>query len=101
MLARSQGDRSERFRLVGLTVTQKRPHFGVRDGLQPRMRIRGKAAAGFQFAPKILQLLRANAAFEERPGIHSGRGVSLKIDRVTFELLSARPKKMVEAHFVE
>src|SRR4029077_3745507 len=80
LFARSQRDRSQRFRLVRLAVTEERPYFRVRDRLhaaileitiearlinrhqraqahrnrrklpeirhQPRMRIRGKPAAG-------------------------------------------------------
>ncbi len=65
------------------------------------MRIGRKSAAGFQFAAKVFQLLRAEAPFQIRASVHSGRRVPLKINRVAFEFLAARAEEMVEAHFVE
>src|SRR5258708_19234839 len=65
------------------------------------MWIGGKAAAWFQFAAKIFQLLHGEAAFEERAGVDAGRGVSLEIYGVALELRGARAKEMVEADFVE
>ena len=65
------------------------------------MRIRGKPAAGLQLTAKVFQFLRADAAFQERAGVHPGRGVPLKINRVALEFLGARAEEMVEAHFVK
>src|SRR5260221_7721217 len=65
------------------------------------MGIGRKAAAGFQFAAKIFQLLHGETAFEERAGVDAGRGVSLEIYGVALELGGARAGKMVEADFVE
>src|SRR5258707_2910422 len=65
------------------------------------MGIGRKAAAGFQFAAKIFQLLHGETAFEERAGVDAGRGVSLEIYGVALELRGARAEEMVEADFVE
>ena len=55
---------------------------------EPGMRIRGEAAAGFQFAAKIFELLDAETAFEKSAGVDAGSGVALEIDGVAFEILS-------------
>ena len=65
------------------------------------MRIRGKPAAGFEFAPEIFKLLARKPAFEKRARVDSGRGVALKVNDVAFEFRRMRAEKMVEADFVE
>ncbi len=70
-------------------------------GHEPGVRIGREAAAGFQFAAKILQLLDAEAAFEKRARINARSSVALEIDSVAFKLFGARAEEMVEANFVE
>ena len=68
---------------------------------QPRVRIRRQAAACFQFAAEILQLLLRHAAFEIGAGIDARRGVSLEVDDVAVAVFGAGAKKMIEGNFVE
>src|ERR1700693_1055544 len=65
------------------------------------MRIRRKAAAGFQFTAKIFELLGGKAAFEKGAGVHAGRRVALEVDGVALEFICAAAEEMVEADFVE
>ena len=68
---------------------------------QPRMRIRRQPAAGFQFAPEVFQLVRADAPFDKRARINSRRSVALKINRVALEFFGAPAEKMVKTDFVQ
>src|SRR5712672_2560502 len=70
-------------------------------GHQPRVRIRRETAAGFQFAAKIFQLLRGDAAFQKGASVDAGRGVSLEVNGVALEFRGTGAEEMVEADFVE
>ena len=65
------------------------------------MRIRREPAARFHLAAKIFQLLRGKTAFEKTASVNAGRGVTLKINGVAFEVLGASAEEMVEANFVK
>src|ERR1700691_2460764 len=65
------------------------------------MWVRSKAAPGFQFTAEIFELLGGEAAFQKCARINSGRGVTLEIDNVAFELGRARAEEMIEANFVK
>src|SRR5258707_11397850 len=65
------------------------------------MRIGGQASARLQLATEILQLLSADSSFHERARIDSRRRVSLKINRVAFELGCPRAEEMIESDFVQ
>ena len=54
------------------------------------MGIRREAAAGFQFTPKILQLLLRNSAFEIGTRVHARRSVALKVNQITVSRLGLR-----------
>src|SRR5271156_7034720 len=68
---------------------------------QPRMRIGRQAAARFQLAAKIFQLLCGETPFQKCARVNSWRGVPLEINRVAFELRSARAEEMIETYFVQ
>ena len=48
---------------------------------------------GGQLAAEVLQLLVRQPAFEERPGVDAGRGVTLEIDDVAVAVASPVPRK--------
>src|SRR5262249_6870422 len=130
LLARRQRDRAERFRLVGLAVTEKRPDLARRRrlqlailevarearlidrhdrteahrdgrvlpevGHQPRMRVRGQAAARLQLTAEILEVGLVDAALEVGARVDAGRRVSLKEDDVAVAAV-VPAEEMVEA----
>ena len=65
------------------------------------MGIRREAAACFQFAAKILQLLFRNAAFEIGASIHAGRGVALEVNQVAVAGFGLRLQEMIERDFIQ
>ena len=68
---------------------------------QPRVGIRGKAAAFFQFAAEVLQFFPGNAAFKKSSRIDAGRGVSLEINQVAIPGLGLRLQEVVKSDLVE
>ena len=62
------------------------------------MRIRREAGRVAEFVPEIFQMLFGEAAFEESPGIESGRGVPLQVEKIAGLIADAAPKEVVEAH---
>ena len=68
---------------------------------QPRVRIRRQPAARLQLAAEVLELLGADAPFEERAGIDAGRGVALEVDDVAVVVVALALEEVVEADFVE
>ena len=65
------------------------------------MRIRRESAPGGEFAPEVLELLLAQAALEESPGIDAGRGVALKIDLVAGLVPIAASQEVIESDLQE
>src|SRR6266478_7352012 len=65
------------------------------------MRIGRQATARLQLTTEILQLLSADSSFHERARIDSRRSMSLKINRVAFELRRPRAEEMIESDFVQ
>ena len=65
------------------------------------MGIRGEAAARFQFAAEILQLLFRNASFQIGARIHAGRGVALEVNQVAISGLGLRLQEMIERDFIQ
>src|SRR4051812_6029824 len=45
-------------------------------GHEARMRVRAQAAAGLDFLPKMVELVLAESALEERTGVNAGRRVA-------------------------
>ena len=70
-------------------------------GHQPRVRIRGEAAAGRELAAEVLQLLRRQPSLEERAGVDPGRRVPLEVDDVAVAVLPLAAEEVVEADFVQ
>ncbi len=71
-------------------------------GHQPGMRIRRQPAARLQLAAEVDEVLFGEPAFEERAGVHAGRGVALEINLVAVEAaFAAAAEEVVEADFVQ
>ena len=51
-------------------------------GHEPRVRVRRQAVLGRRLAPEVVELLLAEPALEERPGVDARRGVALVEDLV-------------------
>lgn len=68
-----------------------------KTGHEPGVRIRGKAAAEFQFTAEIFELIHGEAAFQEGSRVDSGGSVALKIDDIAFAIFAARAKESVAA----
>ncbi len=64
------------------------------------MRIGGQALA-VHFAAEVVQLLFADAAFEEGAGVDAGRGVALEVDQVAAVLFGRCLEEVVEADVVQ
>ena len=67
---------------------------------EPRVRIRRQAAAGLQFAAKILQLLRRDAAFEIGASVHPRRRMALEINDIAVAGLGPGAQEMIECYFI-
>ena len=67
---------------------------------QPRVRIRRQAAA-IDFLAELVQLLFAQAAFEEGARVHARRRVALKVHQIAAVLVGLAVEEMVEAHVIQ
>ena len=67
---------------------------------EPRMRIRRETIAA-RFLAEMLELVFAQAAFEEGARVDAGRGMTLHEHHVAGMLVRRRAPEMVEAHFVQ
>ena len=67
------------------------------------MRVGRQAAADAagHFAAEVVELVLAQAPFEEGARIHARRGVRLEVDEVAGVRLAARTEEVVEAHLEE
>ena len=82
--------------------TEAHRHRGVfpEIGHQPGMGIRRQPAARIQLAAEIRQVRLVDPSFQERPGVDTGRRVTLKVDDVAVVAVVSA-EEMVEADFVE
>ena len=70
-------------------------------GHQPGMRIAGQPAAFAQLLTEVFQLLFAQPAFEECPGVDARRGMALEVDLVAAEVAALAAEEVIEGHFVQ
>ena len=70
-------------------------------GHQPRMRIGRQAAALFQLAAEVLELLGREPALEKRTRIDARGGVTLEVDDVAVERIALALEEVVEADLIE
>src|SRR5689334_4321378 len=109
-MARSGGNEAavleipHKTRLVdGVDGAQTHRHSGEtpKIGHQPRVRIGGEAGMLAQFVAEILEVLLAEAAFEERAAVDAGGGVTLEVDEVARLIGVVGVKEMVETDLEE
>ena len=55
-----------------------------KSGISHGMRVRRQAAFGLQLAAEVFELLRVDAALEERARVDARRRVALEVDDVAF-----------------
>ena len=65
------------------------------------MRITGEALRRLQFAAEVGEVFLGQPAFQVGPGVGSGRGVPLKIDKISAKLIGPRAPEVIESHFRE
>src|SRR4029079_562250 len=68
---------------------------------EPGMRVRAEALTGLALAPEVVELVRAQAPFEERAGVDAGGGVALVEDLVARRPVVLATEEVVEAHLIE
>ena len=67
---------------------------------QPRVRVGGQTLA-VHFLAEAVQILFAQAAFQEGAGVHARRRVALDIDQIAFLFVIGRAPEVVEAHVIQ
>ena len=67
---------------------------------QPRVRIRGQTIA-IDFLTEVVHLVFGDAAFHKCPGVNTGRGMALEVDKVATVFGGGGLEEVVEADVVE
>ena len=71
-------------------------------GHQPRVRVARQApAAAADLAAEVVEVVVGQPAFHERPGVHTGCGMTLEVDVVAGEAVVLAAEEVVEADLVE
>ena len=68
---------------------------------QPRVRIRGQAAAGLDLLAEVVEVILGQPALEKSTGVDARRGVTLEEDLVAHSVGVLAAEEMVEADFVQ